>query len=54
MKTLTGLDRWLLARVPQLRPLASYSVVSLFKPGPEADSKIAATVQMTFPQSIVR
>lgn len=29
---LAGLDRWLLANLPWLGPLASYSVVSLFKP----------------------
>jgi SAM-dependent methyltransferase len=44
MQALTRLDRWLLARVPLLRSLASYSVVSLFKPGPRADSKVAAAV----------
>jgi ubiquinone/menaquinone biosynthesis C-methylase UbiE len=32
VRTLTRLDRWLLRRVSALRPLASYSVVSLFKP----------------------
>jgi ubiquinone/menaquinone biosynthesis C-methylase UbiE len=44
MQLLTRLDRWLLSRVPPLRPLASYSVVSLFKPDPAADAGVIATV----------
>jgi 2-polyprenyl-3-methyl-5-hydroxy-6-metoxy-1,4-benzoquinol methylase len=37
MQALTRVDRWLLARVPPLRRLASYSVVSLFKSDRDRD-----------------
>jgi hypothetical protein len=45
MQHLTSLDRWLLTRVPMLRPLASYSVVSLFKP--DHDPGVEITVPVT-------
>jgi SAM-dependent methyltransferase len=39
---LAALDQWLLARLPRLGPLASYGVVSLFKPGPRVGTDIDA------------
>jgi SAM-dependent methyltransferase len=42
LQHLPGIDRWLLARWPRLRPLASYSVVSLFKPGNSFPQELAA------------
>jgi ubiquinone/menaquinone biosynthesis C-methylase UbiE len=53
LQHLASLDRWLLTRVPLLRPLASYSVVSLFRPDHAMGAEIAAAAHSpAHPQSI--
>jgi ubiquinone/menaquinone biosynthesis C-methylase UbiE len=53
MQHLTSLDRWLLTRIPMLRPLASYSVVSLFKADHAMDARTKAAARLpAHPQSI--
>jgi ubiquinone/menaquinone biosynthesis C-methylase UbiE len=53
LQHLASLDRWLLTRVPLLRPLASYSVVSLFRPDHAMGTEIAAAAHSpAHPQSI--
>lgn len=53
VRALTKLDRWLLARVPPLRRLASYSVISLFKPDrPQDAGSTAACRSSVRPQTL--